>query len=225
NQAGKPSLKFANEYINTQKDLSTADNLKFLFEAATEADSRIFDLMLKQKDKLTTLYGAEEVQSRIIAAANKTVKKAIDYKTNELLIVAQERVLSTIPAQSNSFNFESNLAYFAGIQDSEGLLKAMKKNNADIEKNIVNMNALASVVESTFPADSKLLGFAEQGLSKAIPSTNQDPSHLFMLARILALNKKTDKADKMIDEAIVQAKSRNMDSMPMEQFKLQLAKG
>ena len=43
NRAGKPSLKIANDYLNTQTDLTTPFNLKFILEGAVEADSRVFD--------------------------------------------------------------------------------------------------------------------------------------------------------------------------------------
>lgn len=224
NQAGKSSLKIANEYLNTQKDLSSPDNLKFLFEAATESDSRIFDLMLKQKDKLIPLYGEDGLHTKILTSADKTVKKAMEYKMVDLLSAAQDKIKSLIPTESSNFNFESNVAYYIGINDGEGLYKVLKKTPADIEKNITKMNALAISLESSFGTDTKLLSQCEQLLSKALPSTDIDPNHLFTLARILALNKKSDKADKIIDQAISLAKSKKMDSTPMEIFKQQLAK-
>ena len=223
NQAGKPSLKIANEYINTQKDLTTPDNLRFLFEAATEVDSRLFDLMLNQKDKLTSMFSAAEVQAKIIAAAHKTVKKGIEYKTSDLLTTAQDKIRNLLPAESGIFNFESNLAFYAGVADAEGLYKAMKKIPSDLEKNSIRMNALSIQVETSFPSDTKLLGLCAQLLSKAI-TQEADPGHLFTLARLYALDKKNDKADKTIDQAISLAKSKNMDTTLIETFKQQIPK-
>ena len=61
NNSGKSSTKIANEYINSQKDMTTNENLSFLLEAAAEVDSRIFDLFLKNKDKLVAQFGADAV--------------------------------------------------------------------------------------------------------------------------------------------------------------------
>ena len=55
NNAGKPSIKVANEYLKSQKDLTTEANLKFLLEATTQADSRIFDLMVKHRQAITAV--------------------------------------------------------------------------------------------------------------------------------------------------------------------------
>ena len=223
NQAGKPSLKIANEYINTQKDLTTPDNLRFIFEAATEVDSRLFDLMLNQKDKLTSMFGAPEVQAKILAAAHKTVKKGIEYKSPDLLTMAQDKIKNLLAAESGNFNYETNLAYYTGTADADGLYRALKKIPSDIEKNGIRMNALSTQVETSFPSDPKLLGLCAQLLSRSI-TQDADPVHVFTLARLYALDKKNDKADKTIDQAISIAKSKNMDTTLMETFKQQIPK-
>ncbi len=223
NMAGKPSLKIANEYINTQKDLSTAENLKFILEATTESDSRVFDLFIKYKDKMVTMFGSDIIQSKILGAFNKSVRKAIEFKTFDLLTASQEKLKTLLPKSADQFEFESNLNYYTGSEDAPGLLKAMKKLPNEIERNAKWMNVLATEVEKTFSNDEKLLSLSEQYLAK-ICSADAHPDHLFTLARIYALNQKNDKALKTIDLAIQGAKANNMDLMQLEQFKLQLAR-
>ncbi len=221
NMAGKSSLKIANEYINNQKDLTTPENLKFLMEATTESDSRIFDLFIKHKDKLILTAGSDVVQSKILSASNKSVLKAIEFKSIEVLSSAQSKVKLALPKAADQFEFESNLAYFTGMADAEGLLKSMKKLPSVIEQNVSLLNELAIVVEKSFGADAKLLGLTEQFLSKWC-TIEAHPEYQFTMARIYALNHKNDKAVKALDQAIQSAKSKNMDAQLMEQFKLQL---
>jgi thioredoxin-related protein len=47
--ADKPTLKIANDYLRTQKDLTTVSNLEFLLDFCTESDSRIFDLLCQHQ--------------------------------------------------------------------------------------------------------------------------------------------------------------------------------
>ena len=49
NKSGKPSLKVANEYLASQSDLTTPDNLKFILEAAAQVDCKCFELLEKYK--------------------------------------------------------------------------------------------------------------------------------------------------------------------------------
>ncbi|MEM9261756.1 MAG: thioredoxin family protein, partial [Bacteroidota bacterium] len=44
---GTPHAKITNDYLRSQQDLTTEDNLNILLTAATTADSRIFDLLVK----------------------------------------------------------------------------------------------------------------------------------------------------------------------------------
>ncbi|MDZ4706859.1 MAG: thioredoxin family protein [Saprospiraceae bacterium] len=221
NQAGKPSLKIANEYINAQKDLNTAENLRLIYEAAIESDSRVFDLMVKFKEPLKELFGADKVKNRMLQAGHKTVKKAVEYQSIDLLSAAQAKINTVLPEEKDVFEFTSNLNYYTSTGDAENLYKAMKKMPASAEKDPDLIKSLATAVEKSFNADPKLIGLCEQLLPKVINSSSSIEDQ-FVLARIYALNQKNDKAYRLIDQLISQAKSKNMDVLAMEQFKSRL---
>jgi len=147
NQAGKPSLKIANDYINTQKELNTPENLKLIYEAAIEADSRIFDLFVKFKEPLNALFGTDKVKSRLLQAGNKTVRKAIEFQSVELLSTAQTKINSVLPDEKDAFEFTSNLQFYSANQDGENLFKAMKKMPSSVEKELALLYSLAVEVE------------------------------------------------------------------------------
>ena len=224
NASGKSSVKIANEFINGQKDLTTPENLKFILEAASEVDSRLFDLLIKNKSAIIKVSGVDAVNNRIANAANKTVNKAIEFKSPELLTTAQEKVKSLLPDTYHKFLFESNLKYYSGTSDSEGLLKAVKKLPAEIEKNPELMFKLTSVIEKTFAKDSKLTGACEDCLQKAL-SGDASAQYQFAYARILSINHKNDKAIKVIDQAIATARAKSLDTAEMELFRQGLFKG
>ena len=64
NKSGKPSLGIANEYLRTQQDLSTAFNRRFILEGAVEADSRIFDLLIKNQKEIGIQEGLQPLRDR-----------------------------------------------------------------------------------------------------------------------------------------------------------------
>ena len=80
NAAGKPSLKITNEYLNTQQDLTTEFNLKFILEGAVDADSRVFDLLVKNRAKVVAVTSEDAVNARVEKACKNTVSKAIEFK-------------------------------------------------------------------------------------------------------------------------------------------------
>lgn len=80
NAAGKPSLKITNEYLNTQQDLSSEFSLRFILEGAVEADSRVFDQLVKYRDKIIAVTSVEQVNARIENACKNTLNKATEFK-------------------------------------------------------------------------------------------------------------------------------------------------
>lgn len=223
NYSGKSSTKIANEYINSQKDMTTNENLSFLLEAAAEVDSRIFDLFIKNKDKLIAQYGADVIQSKIVSAATKTVKKAVEFQTIDLVTTAISKIKSLVPTQADKFQFQSNLMFYSSVIDAEAFLQTIKNLPGQIEKDPKQMLDLANTIEKSYSSEAKLLAAIEKLLNQSMSSTSTIDQK-FALARIYVLNNKTDKAYKLLDESISDGKNQNKDVTLIEQFKLKLGK-
>jgi len=223
NYSGKSSTKIANEYINSQKDMTTNENLSFLLEAAAEVDSRIFDLFIKNKDKLIAQYGADVIQSKIVSAATKTVKKAVEFQTIDLVTTAISKIKSLVPTQADRFQFQSNLMFYSSVIDAEAFLQTIKNLPGQIEKDPKQMLDLANTIEKSYSSEAKLLAAIEKLLNQSMSSTSTIDQK-FALARIYVLNNKTDKAYKLLDESISDGKNQNKDVTLIEQFKLKLGK-
>ena len=223
NNTGKSSTKIANEYINSQKDMTTTENLKFLLEAASEVDSRIFDLFLKHKDKLTAQFGSDVILSKIMNAAAMTVKKAVEFQTIDLVHNAVTKIKSLAPAQADHFEFQSNLHYYASVINAEEFSQIIKELPGNIEKDPKSMMELANIIEKSYSGEGKLLSSAEKLLHQSMPNSRA-VDHKFLLARIYALNNRSDKAYRLLEEAISDGKNQNRDVTLLEQFKLRLGK-
>ncbi|HNM25454.1 MAG TPA: thioredoxin domain-containing protein, partial [Saprospiraceae bacterium] len=115
NRQGKPSLKVTNEYLNTQKDFTTPFNLKFILEGATEADSRVFDLLVKNRDAIAKQEGEEKVNARVEAAAKSTVKKAIEFRSEDLLKEAKTKYGQARPDRARVFGYDADMQYYAAV--------------------------------------------------------------------------------------------------------------
>ena len=83
--SNKNTLKIANEYLRTQEQLDSEENLDFIFDFVTQADSRIFDLLLKYKTALVERQTEETYYKRIEEVCDATIKKAATYKSTDLL--------------------------------------------------------------------------------------------------------------------------------------------
>lgn len=85
NQAGRPSLKITNDYLLTQKDLTTPENLDIILNGATDADSKVFEYLIQNKDAIIKLKSKETFETRVYACCKKTATKALEYRNESLL--------------------------------------------------------------------------------------------------------------------------------------------
>ncbi|MEO7174506.1 MAG: thioredoxin domain-containing protein [Saprospiraceae bacterium] len=110
NKAGKPSAKIVNDYLAKNKDFSDPNTQKILYEGAVESDSKAFELLLKNKNKVSDLMGKEAVDKKILTACIKTAQKSLEFDAPELAEDAKKIVKKELPAESAVFNWKCDMA-------------------------------------------------------------------------------------------------------------------
>lgn len=111
NRAGKSSLKIANDYLRDQEDLTTEQNLKFILEATTEADSRIFALMIEHRKAIESLMGKEAVEEKILEACRATAGKGIEFESENLIEEAIDKMKKHYPKEAEVFAIETRMSF------------------------------------------------------------------------------------------------------------------
>ncbi|MBK7939025.1 MAG: thioredoxin family protein [Lewinellaceae bacterium] len=184
NAAGKSSLKITNDYLNTQKDLNTDINLRFLLEGTVEADSRVFDLLVQNQQKASVLLGGDKVNARIESACKKTVKKAIEFKSEELLADAKAKMKTARPDRAEAFAWEADMNYYAATKDSKNYLKAAQSyQKGEVKNNAARLHDLVISLLRAFPEESKVLDQAEKW-SKNAAENGGLPEYYLTLAEV-----------------------------------------
>jgi thiol-disulfide isomerase/thioredoxin len=184
NRSGQPSLKITNEYLNTQKDLSTEFNLRFIHEGAVECDSRVFDLLLKYRPQITALVGEEQVRVKLEAACRNTVKKALELKNLALLKEAKDKMKVAVPDRALHFGNDSDMRYYAAIRDIDQYLKSAKNfQKTEIKSNASLLNDLVITLLRNFPEEPKVLKQAEKWAGEVAKKTGM-PEHYLTWADI-----------------------------------------
>ncbi|MBK8192716.1 MAG: thioredoxin family protein [Lewinellaceae bacterium] len=198
NAAGKPSLRITNEYLGAQSDLTTDINLRFLHEGAVEADSRVFDLLLKHQSKVAALVGTEKVNARIESACKKTLKKAIEFKSEALLDEAKSKMKAGVPARAEAFAYDADMSYYSATKDVKNYLKAAQAyQKGDVKNNSARLHDLVISLLRAFPDESKVLDQAQKW-SKTAAENGGMPEYYLTLAEIY---KRQGNKEKALDAA------------------------
>lgn len=212
NRAGKPSLKIVNDYLATQTDFSTPFNLNFIFEGTSEADSRVYDLLVKNRAAIVQNVGADRVNAKIERACWATVNKAIEFKDEKLLDEAKTKMKAGHPDRASDFSKEADLKFNAATQNSKAYLKAMKARQKSIGNNAARLHDLCIEMLKAFPKDVKVLQQAEKWAAKAA-QTGGLPEYYLTWADIhkrLGNKDKARKAAELAKKAIGDNDPKNM---------------
>ena len=197
NKSGKPSLKYANEYLRTQDNLNTKENLHFLFEALTQVDSRVFDEFAKHKESFTSYYADDFIHTWVEKAAMKTVSNAIEFDSPELLEEAKTKYAQLYPQNKNAFNSKADVTYATETNDSDLFLSASKSASLTVveKKEIINQ-AL-----NIFADNPKVIKQAEKW-AKSIVSEEESAANYYLLAMTQVKSERVSQAIKSLEKCI-----------------------
>lgn len=184
NRSGKPSLRIVNDYLRGVSDFTSEINLKIIYEAAQEADSRVFDLLIQYKKELTGLYSADQIESRIYSACLKTALKGLAMQSDELVEDAKEKMKAQLPNRAKAFGFFISMEQADIQRDEKTYLKALSQyaKNAGSEPASLLSQIVASV-RKKYAANKEALGYAVE-LARLIAEKNPSASAYIKLGEI-----------------------------------------
>ena len=217
NQAGKPSIKVSNEYLQSQKDLNTPQNHKFILEAAVLADSRIFDLLIQYRKQIEAISSKEKVQEKIYAACQATARKAIEFESEDLLNEAKAKMKKHYPEEAKTFASLVEMDFCLSMKNCDQFLKASKSYaNTELKEEAEGLHKLAQTIVRNFEKDPKAMKQAEQFAKSAAEQSNMYSYYLTYASILDSNGKKTaaiEAANKSLELAKIQAKGavRNIE--------------
>ncbi|AFC24866.1 thioredoxin family protein [Saprospira grandis] len=194
---GKPSLKIANEYIRTQEDWTTKENLDFLFDFALEADCTAFELLLEQQQKARAEKGEQVFLDQLLVAARATAKKAQEFQAPALIKEASKKLKKADAKLAKSFEAQAWVDYYIALKDWPNALKYSKKQlkkygDAQMQHKYARIFGEAQLQEKYY---KEALKWAKSAF-EAKPSQEYGQTYLYLLRKL----KQEEAAKKLVKE-------------------------
>jgi len=203
NKSSKSSIKIANDYLRKQDNLKTELTRKIIFEATTEADSRIFDYLIADRKGIEKIFGKELVDARIEKACQAAVEKAIEYEFPELMEEANAKMKANLPKRAARFAILSQLDFCVAMGDAKKYAKCcsdyVKK---EVKNDDKELHKLAQQMATNFKGDKEVMKQAEKIAKKALDKNDEVIDYHLTYAFILNANGKKSEALKVANNSI-----------------------
>jgi thioredoxin-related protein len=199
NAADKPSLKISNEYLNSQPDITDKQRIMFLLEAATEADSKIFDEVLLNKDKLISWVGREYFEEKAKRACEATAKKAIEFETAFLLEEAVSKAKKSFPGDADEFAAISRMNYNISFKNEKDFILAYKLLAKSSDNDPDKLKIIIDAIVNNFKDNEKMISDATMYGEKFYKARNDGPSLNYYVS-LMIMNNEVDKAIKLVEK-------------------------
>lgn len=218
NRSSKPSLKVANDYISSKPEISKKERADFLYEAVTESDSRLFSEMIKARKILQSMKTEPQMEKKITNACRKTVLKAIEFQSAELLKETQGIMSKYLPKKANAFNIESNMTYYEELGEIDKYLKEVKKYSSSIiDEEPLELIKMSEYLASQYRKNESAMKMAEDIARQSIKSKETVQGYM-NYSQILQSNGKKGEAIKNANKALSLAKLQGEKTAVIERF-------
>ena len=201
NMAGKPSLKIANDYILSKPDITDEELALFLFEAAVEADSRLFNKMLDYKEMIIEKQGMPAFKKKVSMACAATINKSVDYDIEILKDEALEKCKEALGKESEVESLKLNMDYAALMNQDDEYFDHVKKLSKEAKKDHTLYKYMVNDMKKRYEGDSRTLDlslkFTEELCKKELNAENA-----IMKSMALINVKKLDETIKWVEESL-----------------------
>ncbi len=215
NASGRPSLKISNDYLNSNPKITEDQKLTFILEAATEADSKLFDQVVANEKKIKKIVGEEEFEEKCKLACTKSVEKAIEYEMESLLMESIKKADKTFPDGAAEFAAISKMKYYKSYLNKDKYTEAYRALAKLSKKDPEMMKPVVADIVKNFKDDPKMMDDAEMYATK-IYDQKQDMESLNNLCVVLINKNGREKAIKIVEKAIEKGKKEDKDKREMD---------
>jgi len=200
NKAGKPSIKISNDYLSDQKDLTTPDNLKLILEAATQVDCQCFETMEKHKNEISKIVPEDVINTKIRTACNNTVKRAIEFESHDLVVLAGDAMKRNLPAEAEDFKAASEVHYALALHDLTNITELINNYAKRLKNNPEGQYNLALDIEKYAHDNKDCMTMAVELAGKA--AKEEDVKYVAGYASLVQKTMGKDEAIKVLDGAL-----------------------
>lgn len=205
----KPYNTVVNEYLLSQKDMETKENLDFMYDFTTNIENNVINHFIKHIGYFKRIHSGKNINEKIKTAVYNSILTAIRERDEDLFKKAKQVILQSNLPDTDWFTFEMASLYYQGIEDWNSYARVA--HNYLKDKKITNP-VLLNDISSKFHQyinDEKNLALAIGWVKKSIHIENEYYNNKTYAALLYKLGD-VDLAIKVAKKAMHIAKLRHI---------------
>ncbi|MBP6446066.1 MAG: thioredoxin family protein [Saprospiraceae bacterium] len=210
NAASKPSLKISNDYLLSNPDITENQKLLFILEAATEADSKLFDQVISNKSKIIAVTGKKTYEDKCKSACQATVAKAVNFEMESMLTEANSKAKKTFPDDADKFIAKSGMSYYKTFRMESPYTQSYKSLVKSAGKDPETLIYIVKDINKNFKDNKKMMADASE-YAEVVWEAKKDLESLGTFCSILVSINETEKAIKVAKAAREKAEKAGVE--------------
>ena len=202
---GEPHLKIANDYLRTPGlNLSDPAPRRTIFMATTEADSRLFDLLIEQREGIIELEGRQAYDEKVREAVRATFNKALEYRSEDLMESAVNKMALVDKDEAKRLESEGEFAFALQGNDHKAVYKAAKsylKKGAEGDEDRLR-NLFGALENSDFINYTVIIDLAAESLGAAAELAEEGWRDYYNLGRFLQKRQRYEEGLKAAEQSL-----------------------
>ena len=181
---GQNIRPLANDYFRANPDMSDEFNLRLLSVAVEEADSRLFDLFIENRENAVDAIGEEEFNEVVMDAGWNTVSKAMNFREPFLVEEAISKIKLAEHPNVRSFKLRAPIYYAIQTRNEDQYRENMGPYIRELgEEEKDRAVELFDLGMRFFSDNSDFVDFLE-GEWRRLARSSEDPEIIFRHARL-----------------------------------------
>jgi thiol-disulfide isomerase/thioredoxin len=211
NNQGKPSLKVSNDFLASEPKITEEQIMLFTFEAAVEADSKLFEAVVSKKDSYIKLVGEDKYNAKVMSACRATLDKSIEFDAPELMKEALTVADKALTKEANEFRYSSEALYYKSFNKKEDYLKTSENYAKTVAKDDKKLLTIAQNLCKDFKEDPIVLKKATNFAANAY-KLNATFDNLSFYCKLLVDGNNFKEALKLAEQALKMTKKTAIDA-------------
>jgi thiol-disulfide isomerase/thioredoxin len=214
NDVDKPTLKISNDYLNSKPAITDDQRMAFIMEAGVDADSKLFDQVMANRDKLSILVTPKVFEAKCRKALDKALHKSIQFEVEDILLATVDKADKVLGKdEGQKWSGKAKMEFYKNAKNNAKYTDAYRSLAKMSKKDGPTLKAIASDIARHYSKEKMMIKDAAQYIQDAhelSPSVESITELVHIMVAANEIKKATDIVTR--DKELAEKEKRDLNT-------------